>query len=169
MLFELIVLLIVLFLILVYIRRLWLQALVVSATVNASICLLTFRVVRSLELRSLHLRKFRLRIHSFMTHLLMHLSHLTALHVCHLRKEIDLLLHFGNLGILVGIAHCMRTHLLHRKLHTHWHHLGSHLRILHRVLWHHWVLHKLLLMVLPLDLLHLLALSLIHAWIMITA
>lgn len=106
--------------------------------------------------------------HGLVTHLLMHLGHLIALHVSHLRQEVDLLLHLGNLRILRVIANTMWTHLLHGELHSHWHHLRRHLGVLHWILWHHRILHKLLLVILAFDFLQLLSLSLIHAWIVIT-
>ena len=98
--------------------------------------------------------------------MMLQLLHLT-LHVSHLRKQVNLLLHLSNLRRL--IADHVRIHLLvdGELRHAEWHHLGGHRRVgrLHWVLmWHvHWILHVLLmLMLLALDLLELLALPLIH-------
>lgn len=94
-----------------------------------------------------------------MIHLL-HLMHL-VLHHCHLGEQIDLLLHLSNLWILVVADHWV--HLLHWELHAHGHHLGSHRSILHRILWHHRrILHKLMLMILALNFLHLLSFTMVH-------
>lgn len=125
---------------------------------------LTFGEVRTLELRCLHLRELWLAIHAFMTHLLMHLSHLAALHLSVLLQEIDLPLHLGDLGVLLRESYSVRVHLSHRELHSHsWYHLRSHLRVLQWILRHNWVLHELLLVVLALNFLQLLALSLIDS------
>lgn len=131
-----------------------------EAAVHASVLLVCLREVLSSELLGLHLRKILLGEHVFMIHLL-HLMHL-ALHHCHLGEDIDLLLHLGNLWILVVADHVW-IHLLHWELHAHGHHLRSHGLVLHRILRHHGgILHELMLVVLALNLLHLLSFSVVH-------